>query len=130
MTIKSKDVKSKLFFAYKIFFSLLIIPVVGIIVYKAIDKSQKNITWEEEGYFKNESEFKDNEIKAFIHKNLKPSQEVKFIDWSAKRLTVRERITLRWVKYSIIDSETEHETFYDRVFFIENGHVIKTVDLN
>lgn len=128
MNLKSENIKSKLFLVYKILFSLLVIPIVGVIVYKTIDKSKENVVWEEEGYFKDESEFKDDEIKAFIDENVKPSQEVKYIDWSPKRYTVRERIALRWVKYSVLDTETEHEKFYDRVFFIENGHVIKTVD--
>ena len=129
MTFKNEKIKEKLLFVYKILFSLLIIPVVGYIVYKAIDKSKENIVWEEEGYFKDESEFKDATVKAYIDENLEPSQEVKYIDWSKRPFTIREHTTLRWVKYSIQDSKKGHEKFYDRVFFIEEGKVIKVVDL-
>jgi hypothetical protein len=130
LTLKNQDIKSKLFLAYKIFFSLLIIPVVGYIAYKAIDKTRENIEWKEEGYFKDESEFKDTVVKAYINKNLQSSQEIRYIDWSSKPFVIREHTTVRWVKYSILDLKENHEIFYDRVFFIKDNKVIKVVDFN
>lgn len=129
MTLKNEKIKERLFFAYKILFSLLLLPVVGYIVYKGIGKTKEDVAWHETGYFKDESEFDDPVVKTYIHERLEPSQNVKLIDWSTEPFTIREGMTLRWVKYSVHDSVKGHELFYDRVFFIEKGKVVKIVDL-
>lgn len=129
----NEQLRAKLFLFYKIFFSILIIPVVGIVVYNTLKSSEENRLSEEETYFQDKAKFLKNPygevINNYLQKSITGSEQIKYIEWTHKPLKLRAHTDVMRVKYSI-KKPTGELSINDMVFIIEDDAITKSVSLD
>ena len=125
--------RAKLFLFYKIFFSILIIPVVGIVVYSTFKTSEEKRSEVEETYFQDEAEFLKTPygaiINTYLTNSLTGSEQIKYIKWMPKPAQLREHTDVIRVKYSITRPSGEL-SINDMAFIVENGAIKKGFSLD
>ena len=129
----NEQLRAKLFLFYKIFFSILIIPAVGIVVYNTLKSGEENRPAEEETYFQDEAKFLKTKygeiINKYLQKNITGSEQIKYIEWTHKPVQLRAHTDIMRVKYSIKKPSGELSIF-DMVFVIEDGTIAKDMVLD
>jgi hypothetical protein len=133
MSVQESKIKEKLFTLYKIVFSLLIIPVMGLIVYKTMETEKGRAIWQQEYQFKDEGEFALTSYNQMINDYLKnksnADDKIKYMVWSAEPIPIRDGAVVVRVKYQIQKSSGAIK-INDMLFIIENNEIKQTVLLD